>query len=108
MTDRMNGVAAHQKDKSSAENDAAESAACPAPAGAESAGAGVPAPEAAASAPTDPPELASAATLQQCAPDLSHSSAHRLCLIHRAAPRALRLTAWASGACPAASALALH
>ena len=65
----MNGVAGHQKDKPSAESDAAESAAAPAPSGAEPAGAGAPAPEAAASAPSDPPELATAATLQQCAPD---------------------------------------
>jgi len=65
MTDRMNGVPAHQKDRSVTENDAAEGAAAPAPGGAESAGAGVSAPEGTASAPTDPPELASAAILQQ-------------------------------------------
>ena len=69
MSDRTNGVAGHQKDKPSAENDAAESAAAPAPSGAEPAGAGAPAPEAAAAVPSDPPELATAATLQQCAPD---------------------------------------
>ena len=38
MSDRMNGVAGHQKDKPSAESDAAESAAAPAPSGAEPAG----------------------------------------------------------------------
>ena len=77
----MNGVAGHQKDKPSAESDAAESAAAPAPSGAEPAGAGAPAPEAAASAPSDPPELATAATLQQCAPDHpSRASSRSLCL----------------------------
>ena len=40
----MNGVAGHQKDKPSAESDAAESAAAPAPSGAEPAAAGAPAP----------------------------------------------------------------
>lgn len=100
MSDRTNGLPAHQKDKPVAEKDAEGAALLQAaPGGAELAVAGASAPAGTASAPTDPPELESAAILQQCVPLLAHASAHAsVCVteLHRA-PCGER--GGASGAC---------